>query len=173
MPQTLDFDNFAMIDGSSKRDISLAFSSTKVDAQSVINWTVVGQLSWQYFRAPTLDRCSLSQWSSSSVCNTVPSREFITNSWSVFPLNSTLFIACVSFISTNLFYWTSINEEDWDSVLTGAWFSVRSCDYDEQISRMPLQRSRENSSDCLLQKYDRNRHSRFAALPQISRHLVR
>jgi len=30
----------------------------KVDAQSVINWTVVGQLSWQYLRAPTLDRCS-------------------------------------------------------------------------------------------------------------------
>ena len=35
-------------------------SSTKVDATSVINWTVVGQLSWQYLRAPTLDRCSLS-----------------------------------------------------------------------------------------------------------------
>ena len=33
-------------------------SSRKVDAQSVINWTVVSQLSWQYFRAPTLDRCS-------------------------------------------------------------------------------------------------------------------
>jgi len=35
-------------------------SSRKVDAQSVINWTAVGQLSWQYLRAPTLDRCSLS-----------------------------------------------------------------------------------------------------------------
>jgi len=32
-------------------------SSTKVDAQSVINWTVVGQLSWQYLRAPTVDGC--------------------------------------------------------------------------------------------------------------------
>ena len=31
-------------------------SSRKVDAQSVINWTVVDQLiSWQYIRAPTLD----------------------------------------------------------------------------------------------------------------------
>ena len=29
-------------------------SSTKVDAQSVINWTVVDQLSWQYIRAPTI-----------------------------------------------------------------------------------------------------------------------
>jgi len=28
-------------------------SSSKVDAQSVINWTVVGQLSWQYLRRPT------------------------------------------------------------------------------------------------------------------------
>ena len=41
--------------------------SRKVDAQSVINWTVVGQLSWQYLQAPTLDHCSLSQRSSSSV----------------------------------------------------------------------------------------------------------
>ena len=31
-------------------------SWTEVDAQSVLNWTVVGQLSWQYLRAPTLDR---------------------------------------------------------------------------------------------------------------------
>ena len=34
-------------------------SLTKVDPQSVINWTVVGQLSWQYLRPPTLDHCSL------------------------------------------------------------------------------------------------------------------
>ena len=37
-------------------------SSRKMAAQSVINWTVVGQPSWQYLRAPTLGR---SQWSSS------------------------------------------------------------------------------------------------------------
>ena len=30
-------------------------SSTKMDAQSVINWTVVGLLSWQYLLAPTID----------------------------------------------------------------------------------------------------------------------
>jgi len=30
-------------------------SLTKLDAQSVIDWTVVGQLSWQYLRVPTLD----------------------------------------------------------------------------------------------------------------------
>ena len=29
-----------------------------MDSQSVINWTVVGQLSWQCLRAPTLDHCS-------------------------------------------------------------------------------------------------------------------
>ena len=30
-------------------------SSRKMDAQSVINWAVVGQLSWQYLRAPMLE----------------------------------------------------------------------------------------------------------------------
>ena len=57
------------------------FSSRKVDAQSVMNWIVVGQLSWQYLRAPTLDRCSLSQRSSSSVYSTIPSRGSISDSW--------------------------------------------------------------------------------------------
>jgi len=59
-------------------------SSRKVDAQSVINWTDVGQLSWQHLRAPTLDRCSLSQWSSSSVYSRIPSRGSISNSWYLF-----------------------------------------------------------------------------------------
>ena len=59
-------------------------SSSKLDAQSVINWTVVGQLSWQYLRAPTLDRSSLSQWSSSSVYSTIPSRGSISDSWYLF-----------------------------------------------------------------------------------------
>ena len=38
--------------------------------QSMINWTVVGQLSWQYRRRST---ASLSQWSSSSVYSTISS----------------------------------------------------------------------------------------------------
>jgi len=59
-------------------------SSGKVDAQSVINWTVVGQLSWQYLRAPTVDRCNLSQQSSSSVYSTIPLRGFISDSWYLF-----------------------------------------------------------------------------------------
>ena len=42
----------------------------QVDAQSVINWDVVGQLTGQYLRAPTLDHCSLSHRSSSSVYTT-------------------------------------------------------------------------------------------------------
>jgi len=45
--------------------------STEMDARNVINWTVVGQLSWQYLRRST---ASLSQWSSSSVYSTIPSR---------------------------------------------------------------------------------------------------
>ena len=52
-----------------------------MDAQSVINWTVVDQLSWQYLRAPTLDRCSLSRRSSSSVYSTILSRGSISDSW--------------------------------------------------------------------------------------------
>jgi len=56
----------------------------KEDAQSVTNWTTVGQLSWQYLRAPMLDHCSLSQWSSSSVYRTIPSCGFISDSWSCF-----------------------------------------------------------------------------------------
>jgi len=55
-------------------------SSRKVDARSVINWTVVGQLSWQYLRATTFDRCSLSQWSSSSVYSTMLLRGSSSNS---------------------------------------------------------------------------------------------
>jgi len=55
-------------------------STRKVDAPSVINWTVVGQLSWQYLRAPTLDPCSL-QWSPGSVYSTIPSRGSIGDSW--------------------------------------------------------------------------------------------
>ena len=51
---------------------------------SVINWTVVGQLSWQHLRAPTLNSCSLSQWSSSSVNSTIPSRGSISDSWYVY-----------------------------------------------------------------------------------------
>ena len=45
---------------------------------SVINWTVNGQLSWQYLRRST---ASLSQLSSGSVYSTIPSRGSICNSW--------------------------------------------------------------------------------------------
>ena len=46
-------------------------SSRKVDAQSVINWAVVSQLSRQCLRAPTLDHYSLSHRSSSAVYSTI------------------------------------------------------------------------------------------------------
>jgi len=46
-------------------------SSRKVDAHSVINWAVVGQLSRQYLRAPTPDHYSLSHRSSSTVYSTI------------------------------------------------------------------------------------------------------
>jgi len=45
-------------------------SSTKVDAQSVTNWAVVGQLSWQYLEAPTLDRCDRQAMSTARFCRT-------------------------------------------------------------------------------------------------------
>jgi len=54
-------------------------SSRRVNDQSVINWTVVGQLSRQCLRAPTLDHCSLSHRSSSSVYSTILSRGSISN----------------------------------------------------------------------------------------------
>jgi len=56
-------------------------SSRKVDAQSVINWAVVDQLSWQYLRAPTLDHCSLSHRSSSAVYSTILLLGPISDSW--------------------------------------------------------------------------------------------
>ena len=64
-------------------------SSRKVDARSLINWTVVGQLRWRYLRAPTLDRYSLSQRLSSSVYSTILSRGSISDNWYLFYLNST------------------------------------------------------------------------------------
>ena len=76
LSQTPDLDNFATAYRSLKRVINLA---PQMDADGVINWTIVG-LSWQYLRAPTLDG-SLSQWSSSCVYSTFPSREFISESW--------------------------------------------------------------------------------------------
>jgi len=55
-------------------------SSRKVDAQSVINWAVVGQLSRQYLRASTLDHYSLSHRSSSAVYSTILSHRSISDS---------------------------------------------------------------------------------------------
>ena len=55
-------------------------SSRKVDAQSVINRAVVGQLSRQYLRAPTLDHYSLSHRSSSAVYSTILSHGSISDS---------------------------------------------------------------------------------------------
>ena len=55
-------------------------SSRKVDAQSVINWAVVDQLSRYYPPAPTLDHCSLSHRSSSAVYSTILSHGSISDS---------------------------------------------------------------------------------------------
>jgi len=59
-------------------------SLTKVDAQSMINWTVVGQLSWQYLWARTLDAVVYHRWSSRSVNSTKQSRGSISDSWYLF-----------------------------------------------------------------------------------------
>jgi len=50
--QTPDLETFALAYWLSQHVIDLA---CKVDGQSVINWTVFGQLSWHYLRAPTVD----------------------------------------------------------------------------------------------------------------------
>jgi len=55
-------------------------SSTKVNAQSLINWAI-GKLIWQYLRRST---SSLSHCSSTSVYSTIPSRDFISDSWCLF-----------------------------------------------------------------------------------------
>jgi len=79
LPRSLDLWNFATISRSSKYYYQL--SSTKLDAEIVINWTIAGHLSWQYLRATTLDRCGLTQWSSSSVYSKILSRGFISYNW--------------------------------------------------------------------------------------------
>ena len=56
-------------------------SLSKVDAQSMINWAVVGQLSRWYLWAPTLDHFSLSHRSSSAVYSTILSHGSISDSW--------------------------------------------------------------------------------------------
>ena len=55
-------------------------SSTKVNAQSLISWAI-GKLIWQYLRRST---SSLSHCSSTSVYSTIPSRDFISDSWYLF-----------------------------------------------------------------------------------------
>ena len=67
--RTLDLEQFRH--GKSIVEVCYQLSSRKVDAQTVINWAVVGQLSRQYLRAPTLDHYSLSHRSSSSVYSTI------------------------------------------------------------------------------------------------------
>jgi len=66
-------------------------SSTKVGAQSVINWTVVGQQSWQYLRQST---ATLSHWSSTSVYSTMPSRG-MCDSWYLFSAAVTFFVSSI------------------------------------------------------------------------------
>jgi len=55
-------------------------SSRNVDTQNVINWTIVGQLSRLYLRAPTLDHYSLSHRSSSAVYSTILSHGSVSDS---------------------------------------------------------------------------------------------
>jgi len=56
-------------------------SSRNVDAQSVINWTIVDQLSWQHLHTRMLNCCNLSQWFSGSVYSMISLHMFITHSW--------------------------------------------------------------------------------------------
>jgi len=72
LPHTLDFKKFHHY--RSIVEMCYQLSLTQVNDQSVIDWTVVDQQSWQlYLRVPTVDR----QVTSSSVYSTIPSRGFI------------------------------------------------------------------------------------------------
>jgi len=79
LPKTPDIESFALAYRSSK-GASHQLSSTKMDAQRVINWTVFCQPAdnTSELRRST---ASLSQWSSSSVFSTIPSRGSISDSW--------------------------------------------------------------------------------------------
>ena len=72
----MDLENFAT---ANIIEACYQLSSRKADAQTVINWTVVGQLSLWYLRAPTLDHCSLSHRSWSSVYSTISSRRSLSD----------------------------------------------------------------------------------------------
>jgi len=79
--------NFVLISGLRKFRHGISIVETcyqhswrKVDTQSVINWTVVGQLSRLYLRAPTLDHYSLSHRSSSAVYGTILSHGSVSDS---------------------------------------------------------------------------------------------
>ena len=67
--------------GSSLWNFSL---NSGLRADSVINCTAVGQLSWQYLRDLTFGGCSSLQWSSSSVYSTIPTLVSISDSWYLF-----------------------------------------------------------------------------------------
>jgi len=49
--------------------------------RSMIKWTIIGHLSWQYLWAVMLDHCSLSQWSSSSVYSMISLCRSVSDSW--------------------------------------------------------------------------------------------
>ena len=55
LPYTLGLENFTTI-GRSRRNVLSALLDKGIDAQTVINWTVVGQLNSQHFRARTVNR---------------------------------------------------------------------------------------------------------------------
>ena len=88
------------------------FSLRKVDAQSVMNWTVVGQLSWQYLRAPTIDHCSLPQRSSSSVYSMILSHGSVSEARST----------SVGYAGLQLDdRWLEYTQRRWLSTLQNAW----------------------------------------------------
>jgi len=103
LPQTPDFEKF-LCDGSIV-EMCYPLSSRKTDAQSMINYAVIGQLSWQYLWAPTLDHSSLPQWSSSPVYSMIPSGGFISNSWhlSLCSMHSQLSVSPLNAIQLCLF----------------------------------------------------------------------
>jgi len=57
------------------------FAQERWPLKSMIKWTIIRHLSWQYLWAVMLDHCSLSQWSSSSVYSTISLCRSVSDSW--------------------------------------------------------------------------------------------
>ena len=102
LSKTPDLENFSLAYRSSRCVIDLV---EKGGRSYVINWTVIGQLSRQYLRAPTVDRCSLSR-DRQALSTARWSRGSISDSWYFYAVTSptTRLSFLVQHFSFNVFH---------------------------------------------------------------------